>query len=153
MIMVLATAGACSSSPFHHVIAEFTVLSSSISSACGYYAMASLSFLGPLDPVFLHSVGPMITATWVLSISTQLSATSLIAWKIWNSMPPKTTTGLRSDSRSILWIIIESGAIYTFTTALLTAFYLAKTAAGAVVSACLGQISVSSRCYVTPPAY
>lgn len=45
---------------------------------------------------------------------------------------------------SVLWMILESGAILSFTTIVLLVFYLKKKIAGTVVAAIGGQLAVST---------
>jgi len=106
---------------------------------CGYIAISHLAHFTPVDPVFLATLGNWILSTWSLSFVTQVSATLLIAYKIWAS----TAWGLRSSSShmKVLWLVVESGAIYSFATAILLGLYASKANAGAIVGGALGQIS------------
>ncbi|KAJ7921200.1 hypothetical protein B0H13DRAFT_2318559 [Mycena leptocephala] len=72
----------------------------------------------------------------LLSLSTQLGATLLIAYRIWAD----TAWGAKSYPMMIFWIIIESGALYGFTTAIFLGLHLANADAQAIPGAALGMI-------------
>jgi hypothetical protein len=103
----------------------------------GYAAVADLANLSSLQPIF--RIGNTILATWALSIATQFSVSSAIAGRIvWISRD----SSLASNRYlSVLWIIVESGAIYCITTVLLLTFFDLKTQAGAIVAGVVAQIS------------
>ena len=92
-----------------------------------------------MEPVFLPRVHNWLVATWVLSLATQLGATLLIGYKIWKSMRWN-SQGVRASRFSSLWILVESGALYSITTVFLLGFSWSNT--GAIFAASLGQISV-----------
>lgn len=108
------------------------------SGVTGYTALANLARLTPADTVFLSRVHNWLIATWVLSIATQLGATLLIGYRFWKSIQWN-SKGIRASRLSILWIVVESGALYSITTVFLLGF--SSTNTGAIFAASLGQIS------------
>ncbi|KAH9006686.1 hypothetical protein EDB84DRAFT_1407509, partial [Lactarius hengduanensis] len=105
----------------------------------GYIALVNLARLTPPDTVFSSCVHSWLIATWALSIATQLGATLLIGYRIWKSIQWNNSKGLRASRLSVLWILVESGALYGVTTTLLLGF--SSTDTGAIFAASLGQIS------------
>lgn len=87
-------------------------------------------------------VGNLSIPTWSLSICIQVSATLLLAWRIWTSHAALAGASGRRWSVSILKIIVESGAILSTTTIFLLGFYISKKTVGGVVVAMLGQMDV-----------
>ncbi|KAJ7026662.1 hypothetical protein C8F04DRAFT_1124802 [Mycena alexandri] len=117
--------------PFATLVAATTI--------CGYVAISHLAHFSPVDPVFLANLGNWLLSTWCLSLVTQVGATLLIAYKIWAT----TSWGINKSSShmKVFWMVVESGAVYSFTTVILLSLYVAKENAGAIVGAALGQIS------------
>ncbi|KAH8987460.1 hypothetical protein EDB92DRAFT_1128834 [Lactarius akahatsu] len=109
------------------------------SGVAGYTALVNLARLTPADTVFLSRVHSWLIATWALSIATQLGATLLISYRIWKSIQWNSSKGLRASRLSVLWILVESGALYSVTTTFLLGF--SSTNTGAIFVASLGQIS------------
>jgi len=102
--------------------------------------------LGPTDSQFVPRVGNYLLANWVLSITIQVTATLLIALRIWRNFywGAKRAGRVGSTHMSILWMVVESGAVYSITAILTLVFWCERASAGAIVGACLGQVSVSS---------
>lgn len=75
-------------------------------------------------------------------------ATCLIAFRIWSyaaTIPAHvapTTEKERTNYTAIVWIIIESGVIYTASTIILLAFFELNSQASNIIGKALGQISV-----------
>ncbi|KAH9955923.1 hypothetical protein BC827DRAFT_823898 [Russula dissimulans] len=88
--------------------------------------------------VFLPRVINWLTASWCLSIATQFGATLLIGYRVWKSTQG-TSKGIGASRLAIIWILIESGAIYSVTTILMLGFSRANI--GAIIVTVLGQIS------------
>ncbi|KAH8984386.1 hypothetical protein EDB86DRAFT_153961 [Lactarius hatsudake] len=109
------------------------------SGVTGYTALVNLARLTPADTVFLSRVHNWLIATWALSIATQLGATLLIGYRFWKSIQWNSSKGLRASRLSVLWILVESGALYSVTTIFLLGF--SSTNTGAIFAASLGQIS------------
>jgi hypothetical protein len=109
------------------------------SGVTGYTALGNLASLTPSDTVFLSRVHNWLVATWVLSVATQFGATLLIGYQIWKSTQWNNSRGLRASRFGILWILVESGALYSVTTLFLLGF--SSTNTGAIFAASLGQIS------------
>ncbi|KAH9168666.1 hypothetical protein EDB89DRAFT_1569259 [Lactarius sanguifluus] len=105
----------------------------------GYTALVNLARLTPSDTVFLSRIHNWLVATWALSIATQLGATLLIGYRFWKSIQWNNSKGHRASRLSILWILVESGALYSVTTTFLLGF--SSTNTGAIFAASLGQIS------------
>lgn len=89
-----------------------------------------------------------LLASWSLSIATQVSATALIAYRIWTyatRIPAHVVPAderERMDYMAVVWIVIESGAVYTASTIVLLVFFVLNTQASNVIGKALGQISV-----------
>jgi hypothetical protein len=98
-----------------------------------------LSYQARFSPMVLESLGNWILSFLLLSLSTQLGATLLIAYRIWAD----TAWGAKSYPMMVFWIIIESGALYGFTTAIFLGLHLANADAQAIPGAALGLICVS----------
>ncbi|KAH9050351.1 hypothetical protein EDB83DRAFT_2522501 [Lactarius deliciosus] len=109
------------------------------SGVTGYTALVNLARLTPSNTVFLSRVHSWLIATWALSIATQLGATLLISYRIWRSIRSNSSKGLRASRLSVLWILVESGALYSVTTTFLLGF--SSTNTGAIFVGALGQIS------------
>jgi hypothetical protein len=111
----------------------------------GYTGLVNLSQLSPTQTVFLGRVLNWLDATWSLSIATQLGATLMIGYRFWKSIRLNSTSiGIRKSRLDVLWILVESGALYSITTIFLLGF--AATNTGGLFAVSLGQISV--RCPV-----
>lgn len=117
----------------------------SIFLVCGYAATADLARLNPTaGPTTLFEIANWILGAWSLSISTQILVTLAIAGRIyWMSRGTNLVRGASKRYMAVIWIIVESGAIYSITTIFLLAFFDLRTQAGAVIGACLAQICVS----------
>lgn len=97
-----------------------------------------------LAELFEKSLAAWSTTYWSLSIATQLSASCLLAWRIWviQSRAHRARARMASGYMPIIWIVLESGALLSFATVILLAFYLKKTNAGGVVAGICGQLVV-----------
>ncbi|TFK33630.1 hypothetical protein BDQ12DRAFT_727572 [Crucibulum laeve] len=85
------------------------------------------------------AITPLGLTTWSLSIGTQVFATGFICWKIWNinassAFPSKHYTAL-------IWVIVESGAIYSGLAAALLVMYGLREQYSVVLMGCMGQLS------------
>ena len=119
-------------------------------SVTGCTALAHLAPFTRAGNVFLSRVHNWLIATWVLSLATQLGATLLISYKIWKSIQWN-VQGLRASRLSVLWILVESGALYSITTAFLLGF--SSTNTGGLFAVSLGQISVRVLLHSPPPSF
>jgi hypothetical protein len=107
----------------------------------GYTGLVNLSHLSPTETVFLPRVHNWLIATWCLSIATQFGATLMIGYRFWKSIRWNSTrNGIRKSRLDVLWILVESGALYSVTMMFLLGF--SETNTGAIFAASLGQISV-----------
>ncbi|KAI0318609.1 hypothetical protein OF83DRAFT_1170949 [Amylostereum chailletii] len=106
-----------------------------VTGATGYVALGNLPSLGSTGSVFEPRVHDWLLASWSISIATQLAATLLIAYKVYTS----SHQGLRGGTGNVLWILVESGAWYTASSAFLIGF--STTTVGGLFVAGLGQIS------------
>ena len=112
----------------------------------GYTAIVDLSRLSATETVFSPSVHNWLIATWCLSMATQFGATLMIGYRFWKSIQWNTNS-IRESRLAVLWILVESGALYSVTTIFLLGFSATNT--GAIFAAALGQISVRLR-YPSP---
>ncbi|KAJ7707877.1 hypothetical protein B0H14DRAFT_3643407, partial [Mycena olivaceomarginata] len=103
---------------------------------CSYIGVSRLANFSPLEPLFLESLAHWILSMWSLSLATQVCATTLIAYRIWVDRLP----GMRHPML-VFWMIVESGALYSFTTATTLGLYVQTKNAGAIPGGALGQIS------------
>ncbi|KAJ6537870.1 hypothetical protein B0H19DRAFT_1270263 [Mycena capillaripes] len=99
---------------------------------CSYMG---LSYQARFSPMVLESLGNWLLSMLSLSLSIQLGATLLIAYRIWAD----TAWGTKYPMM-VFWIVIESGALYGFTTAIFLGLHLANAYASAIPGAALGQI-------------
>jgi surface polysaccharide O-acyltransferase-like enzyme len=93
-------------------------------------------------PTSIFEILKWVLATWCLSIATQVISTALIAWKIWQHA--RLNPVAKSRYMSLIAIIVESGAIYTMSTAFLMALADRKTQAGAIPGDMTAQLAVST---------
>ncbi|KAF8891393.1 hypothetical protein BD779DRAFT_1784783 [Infundibulicybe gibba] len=113
-----------------HVFPAVMLVGTAVS---GYISVAHLAHLTSVDALFL--VAKTLLVTWSLTIATQVSASALIAGRIWwISRQPASATHLAHRSRPIIWMIIESGAIYTISTIILLILFDLKTQAGSIIA-------------------
>ncbi|KAH9955926.1 hypothetical protein BC827DRAFT_1158019 [Russula dissimulans] len=70
--------------------------------------------------------------------ATQFGATLLIGYRVWKSAQGS-SKGIGASRLAVLWILVESGAIYSVTTILMLAFSRANI--GGILISALGQIS------------
>lgn len=101
--------------------------------------------------MFSGNVPQWILAAWSLSIVIQMSASLLIAWRIWS-------VHVHSSHKdptivSVMWTILESGLVLSSATVFLLAFFLIKVVAAAIVIAICGQLDVSSHSYFIASSY
>ena len=108
-------------------------------SVAGFTGFVKLGLLDLSQTVFLPSVVNWLTASWCLSIATQFGATLLIGYRFWKSVRG-TSKAIGASRLAILWILVESGALYSVTTTLMLGFSRANT--GGIIVTALGQISV-----------
>lgn len=89
--------------------------------------------------VFNPSILSWVTSTFVLNIVTQVTSTGLIATKIYRAA----STGSRNSSRymSLVWLVVESGAIYTAAAIVQLVTYLLKLNVGVILEMMLAQLS------------
>jgi len=104
----------------------------------GFTAVVHLTHLSATDAVFLPRVHNWLIATWCLSIATQFGATLMIGYRIWTSIK-RNTNNIRESRLAVLWILVESGALYSVTTIFLLGF--SATNISPIFVAALGQIS------------
>jgi len=94
--------------------------------------------------VFTSDILSWITSTFVLTIVTQITATALIAGRIYYaSMPSTGELDKRHRSRymALVWLVVESGAIYTSAALIQLITYLEKMNAGVIMEFALSQLS------------
>ncbi|KAJ3555088.1 hypothetical protein NM688_g2767 [Phlebia brevispora] len=108
-----------------------------VSAASGFASIGILSKLTPGEQFFSITVERWSLASWGATISAEMSATLLIAWKLWYTYIG--TIGAHRlqhlKTLSIMFVILESGAILSSMSVILLAFYLSKAVAGGVIIA------------------
>jgi hypothetical protein len=139
VVLCLATAGTVNL----EFIAGLTRGSHDLVPVTGFTAVVHLTHLSATDAVFLPRVHNWLIATWCLSIATQFGATLMIGYRIWTSIK-RNTNNIRESRLAVLWILVESGALYSVTTIFLLGF--SATNISPIFVAALGQISVGSSC-------
>lgn len=109
--------------------------------AIGYIALGRIcQITGDIQPTSLFQILNLLLVTWCLSIGTQVISTGLIAGKIW--WHAKRSHVSKSRYISLIAIIIESGAIFTVSTAFLLAFFDLKTQSGGIIADITTQTAV-----------
>ncbi|KAI0771364.1 hypothetical protein BC629DRAFT_1531366 [Irpex lacteus] len=92
--------------------------------------------------LFANTLAGWLDTYWGLTITTQVSASCLIAYKIWTTR--RTLRYSRSSraakSMSVLWLVLESGALLSSTTVVLLSFYVTHKVAGGTIAAICGQL-------------
>jgi hypothetical protein len=111
------------------------------STVAGVIGFTNLGRLDLSQTVFLPSVINWLTASWCLSMATQFGATLLIGYRVWKSAQG-TSKGIGASRLAIVWILVESGALFSVTTIFMLGFSRANM--GAIFVSALGQISVCS---------
>ena len=82
-----------------------------------------------------------IIATFSTSLITQVVATSLISWRIVSTFRWKTNVA-RKEQLSIVWMIVESGAILTATSVTVLTLFVLNINAGTLITSVISQLSV-----------
>ncbi|KAF8163986.1 hypothetical protein BJ912DRAFT_1097021 [Pholiota molesta] len=125
-------------------IAMFPLLMVIASAVSGFIATSIIAHGGDASwPLILK----YLLASWSLSIIIQVSATCLIAYRIWSLSAGISSHVVAADEKdrtnytSIIWIIVESGVLYTVSTIILLAFFEANSQASNIIGKALGQIS------------
>ncbi|KZV95299.1 hypothetical protein EXIGLDRAFT_766312 [Exidia glandulosa HHB12029] len=100
------------------------------------FTTISLWQLQPNESLFSPTVSKWFTSLWALSLATNVTCTALIVAKIARSSHSTRTY------TSIIAIIVESGALYTISVALLMTFFLLNANAGQIANDVTTQLSV-----------
>ncbi|KAK0222909.1 hypothetical protein EDD85DRAFT_248861 [Armillaria nabsnona] len=111
---------------------------------CGYNSIYRLSHLSLSDVDTVNDILNWLQATWSLSLATQILVTTLIATRIWwvSRQVLARPSGKRSNPyMTVIWTVVESGAIYAFTATLMLAFFTQRSQVSTVMGDALGQIS------------
>ncbi|SJK99453.1 uncharacterized protein ARMOST_02754 [Armillaria ostoyae] len=111
---------------------------------CGYISIYRLSHLSLSDVHTVNDILNWLQATWSLSLATQILVTTLIATRIWllSRQALARPSGKQSNPyMTVIWTVVESGAIYTFTATLMLAFFTQRSQVSTVMGDALGQIS------------
>ena len=83
----------------------------------------------------------LVAATFSLRMQRRGGATLMIGYRFWKCIRWNSTrNGIRKSRLDVLWILVESGALYSVTMIFLLGF--SETNTGAIFAASLGQISV-----------
>lgn len=140
--------------------------------ACGLKTIVA-NGIAASSSVFDPSILSWITSTFVLTIVTQIAATILIAARIYAASQPFRVSGevpedgygaglgdaigdgkLRKEGRryertqrekylAMVWLVVESGAIYSSAAIVQLVTYLLKMNAGVIMELMLSQLSVN----------
>ncbi|PBL04408.1 hypothetical protein ARMGADRAFT_1070860 [Armillaria gallica] len=111
---------------------------------CGYNSIYRLSHLSLSDVHTVNDILNWLQATWSLSLATQILVTTLIATRIWwvSRQVLARPSGKQSNPyMTVIWTVVESGAIYAFTATLMLAFFTQRSQVSTVMGDALGQIS------------
>jgi len=130
--------------------------------ACGLKTIVA-NGISASSSVFDPSILSWITATFVLTIVTQISATTLIAARIYAASQPFQVSGevpdneygVRNEGKSgtkyertqrdkylaMVWLVVESGAVYSSAAIVQLVTYLLKMNAGVIMEFMLSQLS------------
>ncbi len=96
-------------------------------------------------PEFLHHIA---TIAWALRMATQGYSSCVMAWKIWDTgvVNGRTRTGQSAIAfyKTIIAIVVESGAIYTALVLPLTVTYATGSSASVVIGGFLGPVAVNT---------
>ncbi|KAI0087879.1 hypothetical protein BDY19DRAFT_994764 [Irpex rosettiformis] len=109
--------------------------------ACFIGIIFTLAGPQQLPIIFITRLGGWQETYWALSIVIQVSASSLIAYRILDIQRHAPRSMKRSKTMSVFWMILESGAILGCTTVVALSLYLAHKIAGGVVTAIGGQLA------------
>ncbi|KAF9461738.1 hypothetical protein BDZ94DRAFT_1263229 [Collybia nuda] len=94
------------------------------------------------DSVFTSDILSWITSTFVLTIVTQITATALIASRIYYASRMSIAgSAYKTRYMSLVWLVVESGAIYTSAALIQLITYLLKMNAGVILEFMLAQLS------------
>ncbi|PBK93852.1 hypothetical protein ARMGADRAFT_1062676 [Armillaria gallica] len=113
---------------------------------CGYISIYRLSHLSLLLDVYtVNDILNWLQATWSCSLATQILVTTLIATRIWwvsRQAASDRPSGKQSNMyMTVIWTVVESGAIYAFTATLMLDFFTQRSEVSTVMADALGQIS------------
>lgn len=106
----------------------------------GYSTIGHIANLTSTQDLF--DVRNWTTAIFTISLGIQVTATTLIVWKILRS-----SSGVggalagRGEYLSVIWMIVESGAVLTASSATVLTLYLLSMNAGAIMSPIITQMS------------
>lgn len=109
----------------------------------GYSAIAHIRLQSAAAVVDIFAATRWMTSMFSLSIVTQITATTLIAVKLWLSR----TTLPQRDHMKIIWMVVESGAILTASTLGVFVLYLLDFNAGQLVTEIAAQLGVRTIVY------
>ncbi|KAG6829620.1 hypothetical protein H0H92_004027 [Tricholoma furcatifolium] len=90
--------------------------------------------------VFDPSILNWVTATFVLNIATQISATLLIAYRIYRALDFTDRRRVRARYMGLVWLVVESGAVYTAAAVVQLVTTLLDMNAGVILEFMLAQI-------------
>lgn len=108
---------------------------------CGIKTIVA-NALAHQSSVFDPTILSWVTSAFVLNIATQITATSLIAFRIYRALN-FTSPKFQVRYMSLIWLIVESGAVYTLAAVIQLITYLLKMNVGVIVEFMLAQICVS----------
>ncbi|THG98801.1 hypothetical protein EW026_g3445 [Hermanssonia centrifuga] len=104
------------------------------SAVAGYGSIYELVHIPPFSgSIFNTALAPYITAFGIITATTNILATVLIAWNIWYINRQVSQLIGKNRYSPIVVIVVESGAIYAFALLLLTALYMVNSNAQFIV--------------------
>ncbi|KAK0491872.1 hypothetical protein EDD18DRAFT_529258 [Armillaria luteobubalina] len=109
---------------------------------CGYVSIYQISCMDS-RPESAQILYRWLQASYSLSLATQLSVTTMIVSRIWwlSQRARAWKPGSSAKPSSIIWMIVESGAISAITSTLFLAFFNADPKISIILADSLGQIS------------
>lgn len=97
----------------------------------------------PAASVFTSDILSWVTSTFALTIATQITATFLIAGRIYYASRLSKEGGkMQSYYMSLVWMVVESGAIYTIVALIQLITEVLGMNAGVMMEFMLSQLSV-----------
>jgi hypothetical protein len=91
-----------------------------------------------------YAVHTWTTATWACSVAIQSAGTALIGWRAW-ATPTVVAARRTGKGRAVLWVLIDSGVLFSASTLLVLALAFVRPRAFDILTSALGQIAVRRR--------
>ncbi|KAJ3559928.1 hypothetical protein NM688_g38 [Phlebia brevispora] len=107
---------------------------------CGFVDTVILANLTTEQQLFSETVRRWALGSWCSSIGAQMASTLLIAWKVWWTHIGTVGPHKSQMTLSVMWVILESGAVLSFSQVIVLALYVQKMAVGGVIIAMVSQL-------------